>query len=301
MRYNPLDHPLAMLMPTYLSEVPTWIGHIPFAFAMIEMQEPRTVVELGTFLGDSYFAFCQAVAALDLPTKCYAVDTWKGDPQTGFYGPQILAELRKRHDPLYARFSTLLEMEFDSALGQFADGSVDLLHIDGTHTYSAVKHDYETWLPKMSEAGVVMFHDTGVRGEGYEVYKVWEELAPRFPSFRFDHSYGLGVLGVGKNLPQPVRDFFESVSGGDAFKREEADVVRAHFNCLGSNVARMQTILTMFSQMHRQQAIINEWKRQTGRPVDPVSTDVNRLMNDLPGFATDLTRDVQLLISAQAK
>ena len=63
MRFNPLDHPLALLMPKYLSDTPTWLGHIPFAFTLIEMTEPRTVVELGTFKGDSYLAFCQAVAA----------------------------------------------------------------------------------------------------------------------------------------------------------------------------------------------------------------------------------------------
>jgi hypothetical protein len=299
MRFNPLDHPLAMLMPTYLSEVPRWIGHIPFAFAMIEMAEPRTLVELGTFLGDSYFAFCQAVAALDLPTKCFAIDTWQGDPQTGFYGPEILAHVRKHHDPRYSKFSTLIQSEFDRALEQFKDGSIDLLHVDGTHTYSSVKHDFDSWLPKMSDQGVVLFHDTAVRNETYEVWKLWEELAPRYPSYRFDHSFGLGVLGVGKNLPKPVQDFFESVSGDDAFKREEADVVRAYFSHLGSFVYRLQMTMVLVQQMQRQRAAIDQWKQRKGQPIDAKPLDPNEAINDTARYAANLTRDVQILAGQQ--
>jgi len=293
MRFNPLDHPLAMLTPSYLSEVPRWIGHIPFAFGLIEMSEPRTVVELGAFLGDSYFAFCQAVAALDLPTRCFAVDTWQGDPQTGYYGPEILARFRQRHDPLYAKFSTIMQSEFDAALQQFDDGSIDILHIDGTHTYSSVKHDFDSWLPKMSDAGVVLFHDTAIRSEGYEVWKLWEELAPRFPSFRFDHSFGLGVLGVGENLSPPVRSFFESVNGDDAFKREEADVVRAYFNHLGTNIARMRALSNVISQLQRQRAMIDQWKQRSGQLVEPA--DASAAFADPMRYAAHLTRDLQLL------
>src|SRR5215467_6967409 len=106
MRFNPLDHALALMMPRHVSSTPTWLGHVPFAFALVEMMGPRTIVELGTFKGDSYLAFCQAIAAIDLPTRCFAIDTWEGDPQTGFYGPDILADFRAKHDPLYSRFST---------------------------------------------------------------------------------------------------------------------------------------------------------------------------------------------------
>jgi hypothetical protein len=157
--FNPLRHPILFDTPQLLSIDSTWVGHVPLAYLMIDLLRPRVLVELGTHHGDSYCAFCQAVAALESPTRCVAVDTWAGDEQTGPYDERIFAALKAHHDPLYGSFSTLMRAEFDEALAEFEDGSIDLLHFDGPPTYEAAKHAYDTWLPKMSERGVMLFHD----------------------------------------------------------------------------------------------------------------------------------------------
>lgn len=220
------EHPLLLLKPRLVAPY-GWAGHIPFAYLAVDLLRPRTLVELGTHSGNSYMAFCQAVRALELDCRCTAVDTWQGDAHALHYGEQVYQALRARHDPLYGDFSQLLRTSFDEAVQQFPEGSIDLLHIDGLHTYDAVRHDFETWLPKLSERAVVLLHDTGERERGFDVWRFFDELATRYPCFAFEHSHGLGVVSVGAQVPpsfaaftrraadapESVRGFFAALAG----------------------------------------------------------------------------------------
>jgi glycosyltransferase involved in cell wall biosynthesis len=208
-----------------------WIEHAPFAFWIVEALKPRRLVELGTYAGFSYLAFCQAVRRSALDTACVAIDTWEGDVHSGRYGPNVLRGLRRRHDRKYGAFSRLIQSTFDGANPDFADRSIDLLHIDGLHTYEAVKHDFETWLPKLSDRAVVLFHDSNVRNVDFGVFRLWEELQTRFPGFEFRHGFGLGVLGVGRALPKALTDLFDA-----AKNPEEAETIRLIYAGLGRAV-----------------------------------------------------------------
>ncbi len=215
--FNPLEHPIIFASPRRLTQYSAWQGHIPFAMLLVELLKPRLVVELGTYYGDSYCAFCQAVQELCLPTQCYAIDTWQGDPQTELYGPEVVADLREHHDRLYGSFSQLIQSTFDEAQPQFANGSIDLLHIDGYHTYDAVKHDFECWLPKLSSRSVVLLHDIYTRQRDFGAWRFWDEIKTRYPSFEFFHGYGLGILAVGSDQPQALLDLL-AVSGAELIR-----------------------------------------------------------------------------------
>ena len=200
-----------------------WFGHVPFGMALVELTRPNTIVELGTYTGTSYCGFCEAVKELGLPTTCWAIDTWKGDPHAGYYPAEVLEHLRAYHDPRYGSFSTLLQSTFDSAVANFDDGTIDILHIDGYHTYEAVQHDFTTWLGKLSDRGVVLFHDTAVRdSESFGVWKLWDELSREHPHFAFQHAFGLGVLAVGDRVPPALASLFHASAA-------DADSIREHF------------------------------------------------------------------------
>jgi len=226
--FNPLDTKLLFRLPTRMQKKSSWNEHVPLAMLLVETLQPRVIVELGTQRGVSYCAFCQAVQELKLGTRCYAVDTWVGDAHAGMYNESVYQDLSEFHRR-YEGFSTLLRMTFDEALPRFADVSVDLLHIDGLHFYEAVKKDYESWLPKMSERGVVIFHDTAERARGFAVHQLWAEIAPKFPSFNFEHGHGLGILAVGRQAPAEMLDFLQSAN-------QKPEETRALFSSLGRRI-----------------------------------------------------------------
>lgn len=264
----------SLVKPNRLTDISSWHRHIPFGFALMRMMRPHIFVELGTHRGDSYFAMCQARKEFGLDTKCFAVDTWAGDSQAGYYGDEVYEEVRAVHGSLYSDFSTLLRMRFHEALSSFADGSVDLLHIDGLHTYEAVKEDFESWLPKMSRSGVILFHDTNVLDrDDFGVWRLWREITDGRLSFEFKFGHGLGVLATGNSVPKSVSDFlkwanaepeivshFFWLQGSDLELRNSLDSLQ-HRDELGQKLSHAQSTI---AQRDAQLANANQLLKDTG-------------------------------------
>jgi predicted O-methyltransferase YrrM len=184
-----------------------WLEHGPFAMWLVANLHPKVMVELGMHNGYSYFSFAQSVSRNDIATKMYAIDTWKGDEHAGFYDDDIFENVNRVNEANYKSFSTLLRTTFSDGLKYFDEKSIDLLHIDGLHTYEAVKNDFVSWLPKLSDKGIVLFHDISVLDRGFGVYRLWEELVEKHPNCEFSHGNGLGILKVGRE-PTSVDHLF---------------------------------------------------------------------------------------------
>jgi len=212
-------------------ELSAWNGHLIFAQWLIKSLKPGVLVELGTHWGNSYFNFCQTIKHHGLPTQCHAVDTWEGEHHAGIYGQDVFARVNQHNQENYQDFSTLHRTYFDDALAVFTDQSIDLLHIDGLHTYEAVRHDFETWRPKLSENAVVLFHDAAETQTDFGVWQYWDELAAQYPdqNFLFFHSHGLGVLGVGQAFPEEIQGLF-------AAGLEKSGQIRSFFENLNKSI-----------------------------------------------------------------
>lgn len=242
MPFNPVDHRICFAVPERITPS-AWTQHVPMAMLLIDLLRPHTFVELGTFSGTSYCAFCQAVKTLNLDTRCFAVDTWKGDEHGGFYSSYVLDDLKEHHDPRYSSFSQLIQGQFDAALPSFADGSIDLLHIDGYHSYEVVRHDFDAWLPKMSRSGVVVFHDITERSGDFGVWRLWEELKIRYPvNFEFVHGHGLGIVAVGDTVPDAFQQFALMTS-------DQTLAVRDLFCELGRRIESLQDLRVLEQQL----------------------------------------------------
>jgi Methyltransferase domain len=208
--------PASFWLPEIVPPDSAWLEHAPFAFWLIDALRPRTLVELGTHRGFSYFAFCQAVLRLQLETRCYAVDTWKGDEHAGYYGEEVFRGVCYENERRYSTFSSLIRSTFDEASHYFSNGSIDLLHLDGRHFFDDVKHDFETWQTKLSNHAIVLLHDTNVRERDFGVFRFWEQLCRTHPHFEFLHGHGLGILGIGKAFPDRVLTLFAAQANAEA-------------------------------------------------------------------------------------
>lgn len=276
--------------PTRIGVDSAWSGHIPFAFWLVTASRPRVLVELGTHNGVSYSAFCDAVLRNALATSCFAIDTWEGDPHAGGYSEDVFVDFSKFHQVHYAGFSELVRGTFDQALEYFADGSVDLLHIDGYHTYDAVRNDFENWLPKCSDRAVVLFHDTNVRTRNFGVWKLFAELSQTYPHFEFMHGHGLGLLAVGPHPPSAIAELCGLTEG------RSIAVIRERFALLGERWSTELQARSLETYAARLQDAVTGFKaeRETNH------ADIERLTNERNEARSEAARNALELDQTRA-
>jgi Methyltransferase domain len=260
-----------------MSSVYHWLGHIPFAFWIVEATQPDLIVELGTHTGDSYFSFCQAVRQLGLRTRCCAVNTWAGDLHCGAETYERVSKINRRK---YLPFSRLIRSTFDEALSQFRDRSIDMLHVDVIYTYDDVKNEFESWRPKLTDRAVALLHDTSVFEKDFGLFRYFHELSQNFPTFQFLHCGGLGVVGVGRRLPDRVARLLEVAEGGP-----QCHTIRRCYSWLGQRISEVLVRDGMKTTINRRQ------KELTGAPAR--FSESNRSLSDSRRQSIELWNPVE--------
>ena len=225
-----------------------WVDHAPFGYDLVNAVKPRLMVELGTYRGMSYFTFCQSVKDHGLDTLAYAVDTWQGDAHVEAqvaYDEKAYDMVAAHNREHYSGFSYLMRMTFNEALNTFGNETIDLLHIDGYHTYDAVSEDFNNWLPKVAPGGVILFHDITARTKSdFGVWKLWDEVSPHYESFAFYHGYGLGVIRKpgGASTDAPLLNLlFSEAKAGEKEKLRAFYVHAANYFSLERRIRPKET------------------------------------------------------------
>ena len=198
-----LDLPSRHFEPR-LYGVGAWTPHLHFAYDLVALLQPAVLVELGVDRGESYFAFCQSAVENKTGTRSFGIDTWRGDEQAGGYDETTFSEVSEYNRANYESFSTLIRSPFDDASPRFENNSIDVLHLDGLHTETAVRHDLESWLPKLRPGALLLLHDVRVRRSGFGVWRVWDKLQTRGRSWTFHDGPGLGLWQKPPNTPLPA-------------------------------------------------------------------------------------------------
>ena len=183
-------------------------GHAFYCYDLVRNLKPKVIVTLGAKDGHSFFSFCQAVKDGWLDTELSAVDTWVNDQHSGFYGESFWETFNKIKEAFYDSLHIkLVRKTFDQAVDDYEDSSIDILHINGCHTYESAKHQYERWVDKVKADGIILFNDITVKDNNFSVYKLWDKLKEKFDTLEFYHSHGLGVLC---NAVKKYKNWFDS-------------------------------------------------------------------------------------------
>lgn len=164
-----------------------------------EMQ-PKKVLEIGSFYGGTLWFFIknnpdklETLISLDMLI-----------PQTDKRYNEMIESRSKWNDwcPFLLDFYTFEGNSRDQSIIETIKkdnylNEIDLLHIDGDHSYEGVKADYENFKSLVKPGGIIVFHDV----VGIEtVARFWNELKEQFPeSFRtisHENGWGIGILQV---------------------------------------------------------------------------------------------------------
>ncbi|HPL92973.1 MAG TPA: class I SAM-dependent methyltransferase [bacterium] len=127
--------------------------------SLLKKRKLNIVVEIGTAKGGSFYTWCKiseptaTIISLDLPGKAFndslGQNKWK---QLKKYG--------KKNQQLHFLFKNSHLTKTKNELAKILQGEkIDFLMIDGDHTFSGVKKDWELYSPLVREDGIIAFHD----------------------------------------------------------------------------------------------------------------------------------------------
>lgn len=172
---------------------------------MVAELRPEVVLEIGTCRGGTLRCWAELASeaatliSMDLPGGTFGGGYREEDvPRFESWlkmGQSLICLRQDSHDP-----ATL-----DAVKESLGGRHIDLLFIDGDHTYEGVKADFEMYSPLVRPAGLIVFHDIVISPPHPDcrVYEFWGEVKARYRSIElvdrdgFDVWGGLGILVQG--------------------------------------------------------------------------------------------------------
>jgi len=181
-----------------------WTGHRTFAEWLVNYKKPAVIVELGVDYGYSTFVFGQALKNGGVEGVIHGVDLFEGDPHAGTRNTFDFVHGKIAEHGLGKQIN-IIKDDF-RRLGANWTTPVDVLHIDGFHSYEAVKGDFESWVRHVKDDGIVIFHDTAIPQFGVKDF--FRELDAGGKKAQFFHSAGLGIWTRNEKLMNDILMMF---------------------------------------------------------------------------------------------
>jgi predicted O-methyltransferase YrrM len=171
---------------------------LPF-LERVERLRPRRICEIGTAGGGTLFLLTRVAAAdavivyVDLELPWFAE---RARARLARADQRVVGLAGDSHDTATR----------DRVVGALSSEPLDVLFIDGDHSYAGVKADFELYAPLVRSGGIVALHDVNPDGDAAhaisgEVPRFWEELKRTHRTQELITSsnpdgYGIGIVYV---------------------------------------------------------------------------------------------------------
>lgn len=166
---------------------------------LVSRQKPKTVLEIGTANGGTFFLWCQMAAtdaeliSLDLPGGIHG----GGYP---FWRTYLYRSFAQKEQKVHLVRGNSHEPGTVEHIRQILNGrQIDFLFIDGDHTFDGVRADFESYSPLVRSGGIIAFHDICKHPPEIqcEVDRYWSEIRSKYENVEFVENSNQGWAGIG--------------------------------------------------------------------------------------------------------
>lgn len=174
-----------------------WLLH-----GLVHALEATTVVEIGSARGQSACYIGLALKQLGRG-RLYAIDPHTATAWNDAESVDTLRAMRRNLRAFGVERYVEIVRDYSDAAGARWTEPIDLLFIDGDHSYEGVKRDWRLFAPHVREFGTVVFHDTlwgraaasGWNRDDMAVPRFVDELRrDGYPVVTFDRHYGISLV-----------------------------------------------------------------------------------------------------------
>jgi predicted O-methyltransferase YrrM len=159
---------------------------------------PQTVLEIGTHRGGTLYFWARLarpdaiLVSIDLPGGKF------GGGYSPFRAPIYRRFAQERQKLHLLRANSHAGSTLEEAKRLLAGQPIDLLFIDGDHTYEGVKKDWEMYSPLVRSGGLIVFHDVAGNYGETQVKTFWDTIKTSHAHKEYmthpEGLYGIGVL-----------------------------------------------------------------------------------------------------------
>ncbi len=164
----------------------------------VKKLSPQTVVEIGTHRGGTLYLWARlarpdaTLVSIDLPGGKF------GGGYSPFRAPIYRRFAQERQKLHLVRADSHAASTLEETKRLLGGQPIDLLFIDGDHTFDGVKKDWEMYAPLVRMGGLIVFHDVAGNYKETRVKAFWDTIKTGYSYREYmahpDGQYGIGVL-----------------------------------------------------------------------------------------------------------